>query len=90
MEELRALLLLKLARRGKWEHSHMPCDRLLRWVEAKRGGGEARECFEELKRLGMVHVKPTHYGKEVSLNIRMREQILALIEKHFPQFKEFL
>jgi len=37
--------------------------------------GKIREKLKELERKGIFIVKPTHYGKELSLNPRMEEQI---------------
>lgn len=76
---LKATILKKLKRRGKWGHAHTSFDRLSSGIP-KHLRGLAKEVAEELIKEGLLLVKPTSYGLEVSLNPRKKAEIDEIIE----------
>lgn len=82
MHYLKALVLLKLARKRKWEHSHTAFENLLRGVPSSQRGN-VRSAAEELIREGFIRVKPAFYGRQVSLNENKSDELKALIRKYF-------
>jgi len=76
---VKAKILQKLARTGKWEHSHTALENLSKSFP-KHLRGMALQAANELMREGFLHLKPTSYGKHVSLNIAKKKEIDELIE----------
>ncbi len=79
---LRATILHKLYRRGKWGRSHTSIDRLVKGVP-KHLRGEAKDVALDLIREGLLLSKPTYYGLEVSLNPDEKSEIERIIREHF-------
>lgn len=77
---LRATILKKLKRRGKWGGAHTSFDVLARGIP-KHLRGEAKEVATELIKDGLLLSKPTSYGLEVSLNPKRREEIERMIKE---------
>jgi len=71
---VKAKILQKLMRMGKWEHSHTALENLSKSFP-KHQRGIAYQTAEELMREGFLHLKPTGYGKHVSLNIAKKKEI---------------
>jgi len=71
---LKATIFKKLKRRGKWEHAHTSFDKLTSGIP-KHLRGPAKDIAEELIKEGLLLVKPTSYGLEVSLNPRRKAEI---------------
>ena len=76
---LKATILKKLKRRGKWGHAHTSFDNLTSGIP-KHLRGLAKEVAEELIKEGLLLIKPTSYGLEVSLNPRKKDEIDRIIE----------
>jgi len=81
----KARILWALAKKRKWLHSHTPLTNMIKWVYVKNDGRVIRKLIKELRREGMVIIKPTHYGEEISLNPYQSERIKALIKKYFGE-----
>jgi len=79
-----AKILYKLMRLGKWEHAHTSIDNLIKGFP-KHKRGDIRKLIPKLIKRGFIHVKPTAYGIEVSLNIEKKKEIEELIARHFEQ-----
>jgi len=79
-----AKILYKLMRLGKWEHAHTSIDNLIKGFP-KHKRGDIRKLIPKLIKRGFIHVKPTAYGIEVSLNIEKKKEIEELITRHFEQ-----
>lgn len=79
-----AKILYKLMRLGKWEHAHTSIDNLIKGFP-KHERGDVRKLIPKLIKRGFLHVKPTAYGREVSLNIEKKKQIEELIARYFEQ-----
>ena len=79
-----AKILYKLRRLGKWEHAHTSIDNLIKGFP-KHKRGDVRKLIPKLIKRGFLHVKPTAYGRKVSLNIKRKKEIEELITKYFEQ-----
>jgi len=79
-----AKILYKLVRLGKWEHAHTSVDNLIKGFP-KHKRGDVRKLIPKLIKRGFLHVKPTAYGREVSLNIERKKEIEEFIARYFEQ-----
>jgi len=77
-----ARILYKLVRLGKWEHAHTSVDNLVKGFP-KHKRGDVKRLIPKLIKGGFLHVKPTAYGKEVSLNVDKKREIEEIIGKYF-------
>ena len=77
--QIKGKILHKLTRKGKFEHSHTALDYL-------QGGfppelkGKANDMAQELIREGILHLKKTSYGKQVSINVEKKEGVMKYID----------
>ena len=78
--QIKGKILHKLTRKGKFEHSHTAIENLAKNFppEVK---GKAKELSEDLIREGILHLKKTSYGKQVSINVDMKERIMKYIDE---------
>ena len=79
-----AKILYKLMRLGKWEHAHTSIDNLIKGFP-KHKRGDVRKLIPKLIKGGFLHVKPTAYGIEVSLNIERKKEIEEFIARYSEQ-----
>jgi hypothetical protein len=79
-----AKILYKLMRMGKLEHAHTSIDNLIRGFP-KHKRGNIKKLIPKLIKKGFLHVKPTAYGKEVSLNIERKKEIEEFVARYFEQ-----
>jgi len=79
-----AKILYKLMRMGKWEHAHTSIDNLVKGFPRHKRG-DVRKLIPKLIKRGFLHVKPTAYGKEVSLNIERKKEIEGFVARYFEQ-----
>jgi len=86
---IKARILLKLAKRGKWGGAHTSFDNLKKGWNVrdlgKLGMKRVQGIIKGLIREGVVLSKPTHYGLEVSLNPAMSVEIEQIIKKFYPK-----
>jgi len=84
-EEIRARLLLALARRRNWGESHTAYEHLFRHFKSAAIGREgikrAEKVADGLVKDGLILKKPTHYGLQVSLNPRRAQEIKNTIKE---------
>ena len=73
-----AKILYKLMRLGKWEHAYTSIDNLVKGFPRHKRG-DVRKLIPKVIKRGFLHVKPTAYGREVSLNIRKKKEIEEFI-----------
>jgi len=87
-EQIKAIILFKLHKRGNWGGSHTAFDNLKKgWKDAdlgKHSKKRVEKLAKELVRQGLIIPKPTHYGLQVSLNPRKNESIISIMKKFFP------
>lgn len=78
-EEIKGKILHKLARFGKFEHSHTAVEHLQKGFP-KDVAGRAKEMIQELKKEGILKTKPTNYGEQVSINVDKTEEVMNYID----------
>lgn len=76
-DEITRALLRKLLYMGKWGSNHTSFDNLPKGFP-KHLRGAVKEAARELIRSGLLLMKPTSYGVEVSLNVDMKKEIEEL------------
>ena len=79
-EEIERTILRKLAYMGKWGGSHTSFDNLPKGFP-KHLRGDVKVVAKELIKRGLLLSKPTSYGLEVSLNVRMKKEIEELVKQ---------
>jgi hypothetical protein len=79
-----AKILYKLMRLGKREHAHTSIENLTK-VFPKHKRGDIRKMILKLIRGGFLHVKPTAYGRQVSLNIEKKKEIEEIVSRYLEQ-----
>ncbi len=88
-EQVKAIILFKLHKRGNWGGSHTAFDNLKKGWKNEDLGKQSLKRVEklarELIRQGFIIPKPTHYGLQVSLNPRRNDVIIALMKKYIPE-----
>lgn len=78
--QIKGKILHKLTRKGKFEHSHTAIENLAKSFPPEMKG-RAKEMPEDLIREGILHLKRTSYGEQVSINVEMKETIMRYIEE---------
>ena len=86
-EQIKAAILLKLYKRGKWGASHTSFKNLKKGFKEKELGKKGLKRVDKagkgLIRDGLLLQKPTHYGIEISLNPKKHKIIHKAIQKFF-------
>lgn len=77
---IKGKILHKLTRKGKFEHSHTALENLAKGFPADLRG-KAKEMSQELIKEGILHLKKTSYGKQVSINLEMKERIMRYVDE---------
>lgn len=77
---IKGKILHKLTRKGKFEHSHTALENLHEGFPSDLKG-KAKEMAEELIREGILHLKKTSYGKQVSISLDKKDKIMAYIDE---------
>ncbi len=78
-DEIKGKILHKLVRFGKFEHSHTAVENLQTGFPGDMIG-RVKEMIKELKKEGILKVKGTNYGEQVSLNVELNDKIMQYIE----------
>lgn len=88
-DQTKATILFKLYRRGNWGGSHTAFENLKKgFKESELGKGglkRVEKMARELVRAGLIVLKPTNYGLQVSLNPRQNEAIIGIMKRYFPE-----
>ncbi len=88
-DEIKARILLKLAKRGKWGGAHTSFDNIKKgWNERDLGKHGMKKVYEVAKVLikeDFVLSKPTHYGLEISLNPKKSTEVEQIIKRFYPK-----
>ncbi|AIF83673.1 hypothetical protein NTE_01610 [Candidatus Nitrososphaera evergladensis SR1] len=86
-EEIRARIVLKLYRHGKWGASHTSFENLKKGFNlrdlGKDGTKRVDKIGKEMIKAGLIMSHPTGYGLEISLNPRFSQELMTLIKSHF-------
>ena len=65
-----------------WMHKHTSIHNLPKGLPQNlRATGEVKNVIKDLLREGILLSKPTHYGLEISLNIKKKKEVEEFIEK---------
>jgi len=84
-ERIKARIIRKLYRHGKWGASHTSFENLKKGFTqrdtGKQGSKKVDKMGNELIKEGLILSKPTGYGLEVSLNPRMIDEIRKYLEE---------
>ena len=80
--ELKAMILHKLAKKRKWGKSHTAFENMAKGVPPHLKG-KLKDMAEELIKEGFVVPKPTGYGLQISLNVARSDEIKSIIRKYF-------
>ena len=79
-EEIKGKILHKLTRLGKFSHSHTSIDNLPKGFPIDLRG-RVKEEIDDLIKETILFVKPTSYGKEISINSEQKEKIMFYIDR---------
>ena len=79
-EQIKGKILHKLTRKGKFEHSHTALDNLQKGFPLDLKG-KAKDISQELIKEGILYLKKTSYGKQISINLDKKESIMKYIDE---------
>ena len=86
--QIRATILFKLHKRGNWGASHTAFDNIKKGFNERDFGKHGTKIIDkiakELVREGLIITKPTHYGRQISLNPRQSDRIVTIMKTYFP------
>ena len=78
--QIKGKILHKLTRKGKFEHSHTALENLPKSFPPELKG-MAKHLSEELIKEGVLYLKKTSYGQQVSINLNQKEKIMTYIDE---------
>lgn len=78
---IKKFILRKLVRQRRWMHKHTSIHNLPKGLPHHLGR-EIKEVINDLLKENFLLSKPTHYGLEISLNIKKRKEIEEFIGRH--------
>ncbi len=78
-DEIKGKILHKLVRAGKFEHSHTAIENMQKGFP-KDIIGRVKENIVELGEEGILKIKPTGYGVQVSVNVEKTEGIMRYVD----------
>lgn len=79
-DDIKRFILRKLVRHRIWMHKHTSIHNLPKGLpDYLRSKKEVRKAIEQMLKEGFLLSKPTHYGLEVSLNIKKKKEIEEFI-----------
>jgi hypothetical protein len=90
-EEIRARIILKLYRHGKWGASHTSFENVRKGFNlrdlGKDGTKRVDKIAKEMIKSGLIMSHPTSYGLEISLNPRFSQEILTMMKNIFSDIE---
>ena len=78
--QVKGKILHKLTRKGKFEHSHTALDNLQKSFPSDLRG-LTKDAAAELIKEGILHLKKTNYGKQVSINLDKKDKVMEYIDE---------
>ena len=78
--QIKGKILHKLTRKGKFEHSHTALDNLMKGFPPDLKG-RVKDMSKELIKEGILYLKRTNYGKQVSVNLDKKDKINEYLEE---------
>ena len=81
-DQVKASILHRLYRRGRWGAAYMPTDTLVNWMsrQVRDDGLRVKRMIRRLRRSDLVHLSKK--GETISLNPRNKDEIMPFIETH--------
>ncbi len=79
-EQIKGKILHKLTRKGKFEHSHTALDNLSKGFSPDLRG-RSKDMSQELIKEGILYLKKTAYGKQVSINLDKKDKVMEYIDE---------
>lgn len=80
--DIKRFILRKMIRHRIWMHKHTSIHNLPKGLpEYLRNKCEVKKVIESLLKERFLLSKPTHYGLEVSLNIKKKKEIESFVER---------
>ena len=79
-EQVKGKILHKLTRKGKFEHSHTALENLPKSFPPDLKG-RAKDMSQELIKEGILYLKKTSYGKQVSINLERKDKTMEYIDE---------
>ena len=80
--QIKRHILEKLLLHRYWQHKHTNINNLAKGLPSHlRSSKYVRRAIKELLNNDFLTSKPTHYGLEISLNIRKKKEIEDFVEK---------
>ena len=77
---IKRFILKKLYTKRMWLHKHTNINNLPKGLSNSiRNSKEVKKVIEELIKESLLLTKPTHYGLEISLNIKKKKEIEGII-----------
>lgn len=74
--EIKRFILRKLVRQNRWMHKHTSIHNLRKGLPDRlKSRKEVKKVIDNLLKEKFLLSKPTHYGLEVSLNIKKKKEI---------------
>lgn len=90
-DEVKARILLKLYRYGKWGASHTSFENLKKGFNqrdlGKKGASRVDDVGKDLIKSNWLLSKPTGYGSEVSLNSQFSYEITSFMKQFFSDLE---
>ena len=83
IRKIRATIFDKLDRRGKWGPIHTSKENAVKGLPSHQLGA-ANEVLEAAIKEGVLILKPTSYGDQISLNFTRKDEIRAMIRELYP------
>jgi len=75
-DDIKRFILRKLVRHRIWMHKHTSIHNLSKGLpDYLRGRKEVKRVVEGMIKDGILLTKPTHYGLEISLNVKKKKEI---------------
>ena len=79
--KIKRLVLIKLFNRKMWMYKHTNINNIPKGLDPKlKQSKEMKKVINDLIKGNWLIVKPTHYGLEISLNIKNKKEIEEFIE----------
>lgn len=90
-DEIKARIILKLYRHGKWGASHTSFENVKKGFNLRDLGKDGTKRVDKIEKgmikSGLIISHPTSYGLEISLNPRFSQEILAMMKKFFSDIE---
>lgn len=83
--QIKGKILHKLTRKGKFEHSHTALDNLQKGFPPDLKG-RVKDMSLKLIKEGILHMKMTGYGKQVSINVERKDKIMEYIDEFLEMY----